>query len=142
MISMHNTAMMLPGADGAEPRPEVEQADHQRHDGGKKHGGGGEVLQLFDFGVFVGMREIGDVFDGGVEGFGHPDEAGGENHGNPFAAADFEPPTERDDDDGRNKMDAGMDFAFEQRRDPAEGAGEAVRFAREESAWGGHQGEI
>ena len=44
MISMHNAAMMLPGADGTEPRPEDEQADDEGDDGGEEHGGGGEVF--------------------------------------------------------------------------------------------------
>ena len=139
---MHNTAMMPSDAGGAKTRPEDEQADDEGDDGREEDGGGGEVFQFFDLGVFVGVREVGDVFDRGVQGFGHPDEADGQDDGGPFAGRDGEPPTERDNCHGGDEMDAGVDFAFEQRSNAAEGTGKAFGFAGEESAAVGHDDKL
>ena len=92
--------------------------------------------------MFVGVSEVGNVFDRGVERLGHPDQADGEDHGDPLAGSDLSPPPEDDDRDSRDKMDAGMDFTPEQCGDAAEGTGEAFGFAGDESAAVGHANKL
>ena len=92
--------------------------------------------------MFVGVSEVGNVFDRGVERLGHPDEADGEDNGDLLAGSDLKPPPEDDDHDSREKVDAGVDFTPEQRGDAAEGTGEAFGFARDESAAVGHDDKL
>lgn len=69
--------------EGEEVGEEDDEADGGGNRGGDEDGGGGEVFGVADGGVNVGSDGIAEAFDGGVEGFGDPDEADRDEEGDP-----------------------------------------------------------
>lgn len=109
-----------------EIRHKHHRANHRRANRRQEHPAGGDVLGPTDAqAVFLGDF-VGKNFDGGVEGFGHPDEGDGDGQPEPVGAGDFQGEAEGEDDDGGSGMNPGIVLRDGEVAESAEGVAETV----------------
>jgi len=102
-------------------RDEDEQSGHSGAYGGKKHAGGGGIFgfagQLM---VFRG-NQIGEVFDGGIQGFGGKDHHHAQGDDRPFGCRQPKEQPRDKNGAGCREMDAGIGLGSQKIGDALEG---------------------
>src|SRR5258708_3482782 len=106
-------------------------ANGEGAEGGDEDGGGGDVFGFGDEGVKVGLGDIAEEFEGGVEGFGHPDGDDGEDDQDPFFAGDAEEGAGEDHGEGGEGVEPGVVLGGDHGEEAAEGVAEAADAAGE-----------
>jgi hypothetical protein len=107
------------------------KANSQGGECGEEDGGGGEVFGLADAGMVGEGDGIAGEFEGGVEGFGDPDEGDGEEEPAAVTGGDVEVEGCVDDEEGGECVEAGVGLRAEQVPKPREGAAETGDAAAE-----------
>ena len=107
-------------------RDEDDEADDRGGDGGEKDAGGADVLGVAEAFAVLEGDFVGEEFEAGVEGLGSPDEADGEDEGEPLGAGNVEEFPGDEDGERGEEVDPRVGLGAQDGGDAAEGMAEAV----------------